>query len=215
MAKVRFDISVSLDGFVAGPNATLEEPLGEGGEGLHDWVIGVAAWRERHGLEGGEVNRDGELVAESVADTGAAVMGRKMFSGGTGPWEDDPNADGWWGDEPPFRVPVLVLTHHERAPVEKQGGTTFTFVADGIESALSRARAGAGEKDVLIAGGAEVVQQYLRAGLVDEFQIHVVPAFLRDGVRLFDRLGDDAPTLELGRVVDSPTVTHLRYRVVR
>jgi dihydrofolate reductase len=214
MAKVRGDISVSLDGFVAGPHATLEEPLGVGGEGLHDWVTRLATWREQHGLEGGETGRDGELVAESVAATGAVVMGRKMFSGGVGAWDDDPNADGWWGDEPPFHVPVFVLTHHERATVEKQGGTTFTFVTDGIESAVEQARAAAGEKDVLVAGGAEVVQQCVRAGLLDEFQLHVVPLFLGGGARLFDRLGDDAPKVELSRVVDSPTVTHLRYRVV-
>ena len=215
MSNLTFDISVSLDGFVAGPNATLEDPLGRGGEGLHNWVFGLAAWREPHGLEGGEVNRDSEVVAEGLATTGAVIMGRRMFSGGEGPWEDDPNPDGWWGDEPPFRVPVFILTHHGRAQVEKQGGTSFTFVTDGIYSALEQARAAADEKDVLIAGGAEVVQQYLRAGLVDEFQLHAVPVFLGAGVRLFEELGDDAPTLELARVVDSPAVTHLRYRVVR
>jgi dihydrofolate reductase len=215
MSKLTFDISVSLDGFVAGPNATLEEPLGEGGERLHDWVFGLAAWREPHGLEGGEVNRDSEVVAEGLAATGAVIMGRRMFSGGEGPWDDDPNADGWWGDEPPFRVPVFILTQHGREPVQKQGGTTFTFVTDGIESALEQARAAAGEKDVLVAGGADVVQQYLRAGLVEEFQLHVAPLFLGGGVRLFDKLDDDAAKLELVRVVDSPAVTHLRYRVVR
>jgi dihydrofolate reductase len=215
MSKLTFDISVSLDGFVAGPSATLEDPLGQGGERLHDWALGLATWRERHGLEGGEVNRDAEVVAEGLASTGAVIMGRRMFSGGEGPWDDDPNADGWWGDEPPFRVPVFILTHHEREPVQKQGGTSFTFVTDGIESALEQARAAAGENDVLVAGGADVVQQYLRAGLVEEFQLHVAPLFLGGGVRLFDDLGDDAPKLELVRVVDSPTVTHLRYRVVR
>ena len=215
MSKLTFDISVSLDGFVAGPSATLEDPLGHGGERLHDWALGLATWRERHGLEGGEVNRDAEVVAEGLASTGAVIMGRRMFSGGEGPWDDDPNADGWWGDEPPFRVPVFILTHHEREPVQKQGGTSFTFVTDGIESALEQARAAAGKNDVLVAGGADVVQQYLRAGLVEEFQLHVAPLFLGGGVRLFDNLGDDVPTLELVRVVDSPTVTHLRYRVVR
>ena len=108
------DISMSLDGFIAGPNQTLEEPLGEGGEGLHEWVFGLAAWREPHGLEGGAVNADGEIVAESFARTGAVVMGRRMFSGGEGPWEDDPKADGWWGDTPPFGMPVFILTHHPR-----------------------------------------------------------------------------------------------------
>ena len=136
MTQLILDISMSLDGYVAGPNQTLEEPLGAGGMDLHEWVIKLAAWRERHGLEGGEHGPDSDLVAEGIAATGAVVMGRRMFSGGSGPWEDDPNADGWWGDDPPFRVPVFVLTHHQREPVEKQGGTSFTFVTD--------ARAGSG-----------------------------------------------------------------------
>jgi dihydrofolate reductase len=151
---------------------------------------------------------------ESLAAQGAVVMGRRMFSGGAGPWEDDPNADGWWGDEPPFRVPVFILTHHAREPVTKQGGTTFTFVTDGIEPALEQARAAAGDRDVLVAGGADAVQQYLRAGLFDELQIHLVPVLLGGGVRLLDNLGARVG-LELDRVVDSPAVTHLRYRVLR
>jgi dihydrofolate reductase len=213
MARVTCDISMSLDGFVAGPNQTLEQPLGEGGEGLHEWAFGLASFRERHGMDGGETNADDEVVKESLAAQGAVVMGRRMFSGGAGPWEDDPNADGWWGDDPPFRVPVLVLTHHAREPVTKQGGTTFTFVTDGIETALEQARAAAGERDVLVAGGADVVQQSLRAGLLDELQIHVVPLLLGRGVRLLDNLGEVQVGLELDRVVDSPAVTHLRYRV--
>jgi dihydrofolate reductase len=213
MARVTCDISMSLDGFVAGPNQTLEQPLGEGGEGLHEWAFGLASFRERHGMDGGETNADDEVVKESLAAQGAVVMGRRMFSGGAGPWEDDPNADGWWGDDPPFRVPVLVLTHHAREPVTKQGGTTFTFVTDGIETALEQARAAAGERDVLVAGGADAVQQYLRAGLLDELQIHVVPLLFGRGVRLLDNLGEVQVGLELDRVVDSPAVTHLRYRV--
>jgi dihydrofolate reductase len=205
---------MSLDGFIAGPNQTMEEPLGAGGERLHEWVIAVQAWREAHGMEGGETNVDSEIVAERLATLGATVMGRRMFSGGAGPWEDDPNADAWWGEEPPFHHSVFVLTHHEREPVQKQGGTTFTFVADGIESALDQARAAAGDKDVAVAGGADVVQQYLEAGLIDEMQLHVVPLFLGDGVRLFDGRLPDAPrALECTRVLESPTgVTHLQYR---
>jgi dihydrofolate reductase len=155
---------MSLDGFVAGLNQTLEQPLGEGGEGLHEWALGLASFRDRHGMDGGEAGGDDEVMKESLAAQGAVVMGRRMFSGGAGPWEDDPNADGWWGDEPPFRVPVFILTHHAREPVTKQGGTTFTFVTDGIEPALEQARAAAGDRDVLVAGGADAVQQYLRAG---------------------------------------------------
>jgi dihydrofolate reductase len=215
MTKVVLDISMSLDGFVAGPNPSLEHPLGAGGELLHEWAVGLASWRERHGLSGGEVNVDSEMIAESLATTGAVVMGRRMFSGGEGPWEDDPNADGWWGDDPPFRVPVFVLTHHAREPLTKQGGTTFTFVTDGIEAALEQARAAAGDRNVAIAGGASIAQQYLKAGSLDELQIHLVPLLLGDGVRLFDRLDRERPTLERTRVIDSPAVTHLRYRVVR
>jgi dihydrofolate reductase len=215
MARVICDISTSLDGFIAGPNQTLEQPLGEGGEGLHEWAYRLASFRERHGMDGGEAGADDEVVKESLAAQGAVVMGRRMFTGGAGPWEDDPNADGWWGDDPPFRVPVFILTHHAREPVTKQGGTTFTFVTDGIEAALEQARAAAGDRDVLVAGGADAIQQSLRAGLLDELQIHLVPVLLSDGVRLLDNLGATQAGLALDRVVDSATVTHLRYRVVR
>ena len=213
--SVFVDISMSLDGFVAGPNQTLDEPLGEGGERLHEWVVGLESWRERHGRAGGETNVDSDVVEESLAATGAVVMGRRMFSGGAGPWEDDPNADGWWGDEPPFRVPVFVLTHHPRETVTKQGGTSFTFVTDGIESALAHARAAAGEKSVLVAGGANTIQQSLAAGLVDDIQIHVAPVLLGAGVRLFDRVGPEHVKLEGTRVIASPAVTHLRFRVLK
>jgi dihydrofolate reductase len=215
MTRLISDISMSLDGFVAGPNQTLEQPLGEGGERLHEWAFKLASFRERHGLEGdGETGADDEVVQESLRSTGAYVMGRRMFSGGEGQWADDPNADGWWGDEPPFRVPVFVLTHHPRETAIKQGGTSFTFVTEGIESALERAKAAAGDKDVLLAGGATVVQQYLEAGLLDEIQIHVAPVLLGGGVSLFGSLGIDPIGLEATRVIESPSVTHLRYRVV-
>ena len=128
MGKLTLDISMSLDGFIAGPNAGREHPLGEGGEQLHEWGIGLASWRERHGLEGGARNRSDEVIEEGLANTGATIMGRRMFSGGEGSWEDDPGRDGWWGDDPPFRMPVFILTQHAREPVAKQGGTTFTFV---------------------------------------------------------------------------------------
>jgi len=213
MARLICDISISLDGFVAGPNPSLEEPLGEGGELLHEWAFAAASWRESHGLEGGEKNADSDVVEESLRATGAVVMGRKMFSGGEGPWENDPRADGWWGDEPPFRVPVFVLTHHARETKVMQGGTSFNFVTDGIEAALEQARAAAEEKDVLLAGGASVVQQYLQAGLLDELQIHVAPLLLGGGTSLFDRLGIEPLGLEATRVIASPSVTHLRFRV--
>ena len=217
MSRLTLDISVSLDGFVAGPGRTLEEPLGAGGERLHEWALATASFREAHGREGGERGVDDEVVRESVSNTGATVMGRRMFSGGDGPWADDPNADAWWGDDPPFHHPVFVLTHHPREPVTKSGGTTFTFVTDGIESALEQARAAAGPKNVAVAGGAQVAQQYLAAGLLDELQLHVAPVLLGDGVRLFDNHVGDAPAeLECTRVIESPSgATHLSYRVAR
>ena len=216
MPKLIVNISVSLDGFVAGPNQTIEEPLGRGGEQLHEWGFDAKAWREAHGLEGGETNVDSEVIEDVIAGVGATVMGRRMFSGGAGSWDDDPKADGWWGDDPPFHHPVFVLTHHEREPLEKDGGTTFTFVTDGIESALEEARAAAGDQDVAVAGGAEAIQQYLRDGLLDEIQLHVAPMLLGDGVRLFDggQVLDPPYALERTRVIESPTgVTHVKYRV--
>jgi dihydrofolate reductase len=214
MSKVRADITMSLDGYVAGPDANLEQPLGAGGEELHEWAVASQSWRETHGHEGGERNADSDLIAEGVAATGAVVMGRRMFSGGSGPWEPDPRARGWWGDDPPFHAPVFVVTHHEREPLPMEGGTTFHFVTYGIESAIEQARAAAGEKDVLVAGGGTVIQQAIAARLVDELQVHVSPRFLGGGAPLFDGMPADVG-LEIDRVIDSPTVTHLRYRVVR
>jgi dihydrofolate reductase len=204
------NITMSVDGFVAGPNQTLEQPLGEGGEQLHEWVLGLESWRKQHGLDDGETNADDELVRETHDRTGAFVMGRRMFSGGEGPWEDDSNANGWWGDDPPFGAPVFVLTHHEREPLTL-GSTTFTFVTDGIEEAVRRAREAAGGRDVQVSGGANVAQQALDAGLLDELQIHVAPVLLGGGVRLLERV--ERRPIELTRVVGSPRVTHLAYRV--
>ena len=213
MSRVVFDVSVSLDGFLAGPDASLEQPLGAGGESLHEWLLATKAFRERHGLEGGEDGPDSELVDEHVRSVGATVMGRRMFSGGEGPWEHDPNARGWWGDDPPFHHPVFVLTHHPREPLELQGGTTFVFVADGVEAALAQAREAAGQLDVAIGGGAGVIGQFLAAGLVDEFELHVSPVLLGAGVPLFGG-GLDAPVrVEPTRVLSSPAAAHLRYRV--
>ena len=212
---VTLDITMSLDGFVAAPNASLEHPLGEGGERLHEWAFAAQSWREQHGHSGGEDNEDSKIIAEATEATGAVIMGRKMFGGGEGPWEDDPNADGWWGDDPPFHVPVFVLTHHARETKPMEGGTTFTFVTDGIESALEQARGVAGEKNVAIAGGANVVQQFLKAGLLDEMQIHVAPVLLGGGIRLFeDNVAAKRREVEAIRVVQSPAVTHVKYRVV-
>src|SRR4051812_7640843 len=204
---------MSLDGYVAGPNQSLENPLGEGGEQLHEWVIGLAAWRRPHGRPGGEVNASSPVFEGWVQNIGAVIRGGNMF-GGEGPGEKNQGGGGG-GDDPPFHVPVFVVTHHEREPLVKQGGTTFHFVTGGIASAVEEARAVAGDLDVSLAGGASIVQQCLAAGFVDEFQIHVVPLLLGGGVRLFD--GDvPAPVaLEAERVVASPAVTHLRFHVSR
>jgi dihydrofolate reductase len=218
MGKVAVDITMSLDGYVAGPNQSRKTPLGEGGEELHEWTVITAAFQEIQGRSGGEENRDSEVQRETYENLGAFVMGRNMFGGGKGPWGSDPAFDdpwkGWWGDDPPYHAPVFVLTHHEREPVEMDGGTTFHFVTDGVESVHEQAKAAAGDKDILIAGGAKAIQQFLAAGLVDEMQLHVVPKLLGDGERLLDNLGDDPPRFEIARVVESPVVTHLKYRVV-
>ena len=201
--QVFFDITTSLDGFVAGPNDSLDEPLGIGGEKLHDWIFGLASWREPHGLEGGEAGPDSDLLEQATTRSGAVIVGRRMFDLARG-----------WGDEPPFQKPVFVLTHRAGERLEKKGGTTFTFVTDGIESALEQARAAAGDMDVAIGGGAETIQQYLSAGHVDEFQIHVAPMLLGGGVRLFEQAPAELG-LELAGVIGSPRVTHLKYRVVK
>jgi dihydrofolate reductase len=211
MPKLKFEISISVDGYVAGPNQSEEHPLGEGGEQLHEWVVKLEAWRKSHGREGGEVNASSEIVEESTRNIGAVMMGRNMFGGGPGPWGDDPWT-GWWGDDPPFHVPVFVLTHHEREPLAMDGGTTFHFVTDGIESALAQAREAAGGQDVKLAGGAAAAQQYLAAGLVDEMQLNIPPVLLGGGERLFEGVGTD-PDLEQTLVVHTPDVTHVRYRV--
>ena len=210
VSKVRGSISVSVDGYVAGPNQSVENPLGEGGEDLHGWIIALRAWRERHGLEGGEVNASTDVVEQSMANVGAEIMGRGKFGGGPGPWDDDA-WQGWWGEDPPFHMPVFVLTHHEREPLTLSD-TTFTFVTDGIQPALEQARDAAPGKDVLIGGGAHVINQYLAAGLLEELELHVVPVLLGGGARLFEGVGPEV-RLEQARVVKAPGVTHLNYRV--
>ena len=209
----RFEISMSLDGYIAGPDPSEEDPLGKGGEQLHEWALKLAAWREPHGREGGEVNESTAIVEESQANIGASIMGRNMFGGGTGPWGDDP-WNGWWGDDPPFSWAVFVLTHYEREPLEMKGGTSFTFVTDGIESALEQATEAADDKDIALGGGADVAQQFLAAGLIDEMQINLVPVLLGGGTRLFDNLSGADVALEPIRMVETPDVTHLKYRVV-
>jgi dihydrofolate reductase len=210
MSRLKLNITMSIDGFVAGPDQSPEHPLGVGGEELHDWLIPLRAFRESHGEEGGEVNASTPIAEEILGNVGAVIMGRNMFGGGPGPWRDDA-WKGWWGDDPPFHSPVFVLTHHAREPLEMQGGTTFHFVTDGIESALEQARAAAGDKDVSLGGGAGAAQQYLAAGLLDEVLVSIVPVLLGSGSRLFDNLGDRKPTLEQVQAIEAPGVTHIRY----
>lgn len=211
MSSVSCHISMSLDGFVAGPNQSVKDPIGEGGMRLHEWVFVTDSWRRQQGLNGGEHNADAEVVDEVVQGVGAYIMGRKMFGGGDGPWDE--TWTGWWGEDPPYHVPVFVLTHHARTMLSMQGGTTFTFVTDGIDSALEQARMAAGDRDIAIAGGAQTLQQYLAAGMLDELYLHVVPIVLGAGERLLVNVGD--PKLAPVKVISSPAVTHIKYSVGR
>jgi dihydrofolate reductase len=205
MSKIYTDITMSLDGYIAGPNDGPEQGLGEGGERLHEWIYGLESWRAAHNMEGGDANRDSEILAEAFANTGAVLMGRNMFD----------YAVEAWGDEPPFRTPVYVVTHRSREPLVKKGGTTFIFVTDGLESAVAQAKAAAGGKDVSAAGGARLIQQLLTIGVLDEIQIHIAPVLLGAGRRLFDNMEARPIEMEVDRVLDSPVATHLRYRVVK
>lgn len=211
MSKLRFKISMSLDGFVAGPSQSVDNPLGIGGERLHSWAFQLAVFRSLLGLEGGEVNASTPVVEASLANIGATIMGRNMFGGHPGPWDARNPWNGWWGVNPPFHHPVFVLTHHAREPLVLEGGTTFTFVTNGIEAALELAMRAAGSKDVSLAGGACAAQQYLAAGLVNEMEINLVPTLLGSGERLFDGVGDNLHGLELVRTVATPAVSHLKF----
>ena len=213
MARLRFRISMSLDGFVAGPDQSVQNPLGLGGKRLHEWAFPLESFRRRLGLgPGGEVNESTAVVEESVANVGATVMGRNMFGGHPGPWDPAKPWTGWWGSNPPFHHPVFVVTHHAREPLVLEGGNRFTFVTDGIEAALERARQAAGGRDVSLGGGASVARQYLAAGLVDEMVLSLVPTLLGRGERLFDGGGDDLHGLELVRTVPAPKVVHLIFK---
>jgi dihydrofolate reductase len=211
MAKVRVhNFSISLDGYGAGPDQTLDQPLGVGGEQLHDWGTSTRSWRAAHAMEGGvEGGIDDEWMARGTQGIGATIMGRNMFGPVRGEWRDDPWR-GWWGDDPPFHHPVFVLTHHGRDPIDMAGGTTFYFVTDGIEAALERAREAAGRKDVQVSGGASTIQQYLRAGLIDEMHIAIAPVLLGGGVRLFDDVGT-LPGYKVVEVAGSGTAIHVRW----
>jgi dihydrofolate reductase len=212
MAKLRLHITMSLDGYVAGPDQGEENPLGIGGLKLHEWVLPLREFRDMHGGEGGETNASSAVVQERWANIGSTIMGRNMFGPIRGQWPDD-SWRGWWGEDPPYHHPVFVLTQHAREPLQMDGGTTFEFVTDGIEPALARAKDAAKGKDVWLAGGASVINQYLAAGLVDEIDLSIAPLVLGGGERLFEGLERDSLKLTQIRAVDAPGVTHIKYQV--
>ncbi|HST26669.1 MAG TPA: dihydrofolate reductase family protein [Gaiellaceae bacterium] len=210
MSTLKFSITMSLDGFVAGPNQSRENPLGEGGMRLHEWAFATRTFREMQGREGGSAGLDDDEAGRWNETVGAVIMGRNMFGPVRGEWPAEP-WNGWWGDDPPYHCPVFVLTHHAREPVEMHGGTTFHFVTDGIEAALERATEASNGLDVAIGGGASTAQQYLRVGLVDEMRIHAVPVLLGRGERLFDGLDDALDGFECVDLVSSPAAAHFSY----
>ncbi len=203
MPDVFVDVGMSLDGFIAGRNRSPQNPMGGVAPSIHEWMIKVHAWRDRQSLEGGDRNQDNEIASETFERAGAYIMGRRMFDEGALAWPDPP----------PFQKPVFVLTNHPREPWERQGGTTFYFVTDGIERALKRAQEAAGARDVHISGGGHTIQQFLNAGLVDEVQIHLAPVLLGDGLRLLEKLDGMPSHWSTDRVIPSDDVTHLRYRL--
>lgn len=212
MSRLRLSITMSLDGYVAGPDQTEENPLGLGGMELHEWFFPLKAFREMHGDDGGEVNASSDVVEQRRANIGATIMGRNMFGPVRGPWPDE-SWRGWWGEDPPYHHPVFVLTHHPREPLEMDGGTTFHFVTDGIESVLTQAKEAAQGRDVWLAGGASVANQYLAAQLVDEIDVSIAPLILGRGARLFEGLEGGAFKLQQIHAVDAPGATHVKYEV--
>lgn len=213
MSKLRVHIAISADGFVAGPNQTEQNPLGEGGERLHEWVVSLAAWRGMQGMEGGEVNESTPIVEESIQNIGAGVLGRNMFGPPSGGDWGDGSWKGWWGDDPPYHNNVYVITHHPREPLVMKGGTTFHFVTDGIERALERAKESARGQDVRLWGGGQVINEYMAAGLLDELELHIVPVLLGSGSRLFENLGGAKVGLDQIRAIGAPGVAHIKYRL--
>lgn len=209
MPKLRVhNFSISIDGYAAGPRQSVSEPLGVGGESLHEWVFPTRTWQRMTGMEGGEEGVDDRLMARGQENIGATIMGRNMFGPIRGEWPDD-EWRGWWGDDPVYHHPVFVLTHYAREPIPMQGGTTFYFVTDGIEAALDRAFEAASGKDVQVGGGASTVQQYMRAGLLDEVHVAFAPVLLGSGERLFDNLGDATAGYECAQFANSPSAAHV------
>jgi len=211
MPKLRVhNLAISLDGYAAGPNQSLDNPLGVGGPGLHEWAFATRTARHMHGMDGGDEGLDDDFVAQGDLGIGATIMGRNMFGPIRGPWDND-EWTGWWGDNPPYHHPVFVLTHHRRPSITMQGGTTFQFVHDGIEAALEQAFNSADGNDVRIGGGASTVQQYLRAGLIDDMHLVIVPILLGGGERLFDHLDGGPDGYDCVEFISSPSVAHVRF----
>jgi dihydrofolate reductase len=204
MTRTNLSMSISADGYVAGPNQSEDNPIGLGGMALHDWHLGT---NKDH-----PANR--QVIMDMLDGMGATIMGRNMFGPIRGQWGES-DWKGWWGSNPPYHCPVFVLTHHRHDPIEMEGGTTFYFVTDGIESAHAQAKAAAGDRDISIAGGASCARQAIEAGLVDEIDLQVTPVILGSGERLFDGFQPGNPQLELVRVLEAPGVAHLRYRIIR
>ena len=212
MTRVRVEsFTISLDGYGAGPDQGVDNPLGVGGEALHDWVISTRAWRQMHGKEGGARGIDDDFAARGVKNVGAWILGRNMFGPIRGPWPDM-NWKGWWGNDPPFHVPVFILTHHARPPIQMEGNTTFHFVTGGIHEALDQAREAAAGMDVQIGGGPNTIQQYLRAGLIDELHVAIAPVLLGGGERLFEGVDLRALGYECVQFVGSEKATHVVLR---
>jgi dihydrofolate reductase len=212
MTKVTvFSFGVSLDGFSAGPNQDLQNPLGVGGPALMEWFFPTRVWRSIQGQEGGETGVDNRMAERGFANMGAWVLGRNMFGPVRGPWPDE-SWKGWWGEEPPYHVPVYVLTHYPRPPLRMKGGTVFHFITDGIHAALEQAKASAGTGDVRIGGGASTVRQYLQAGLIDEMHLALRPVFMGAGVPLWQGLDMKALGYECAEVIPGERATHLIVR---
>jgi dihydrofolate reductase len=211
MPKLRVhNFAISVDGYGAGPSQGLEDPLGAGGQRLHEWVFKTRYGRRMIGEEGGEEGIDERFMVAGDTGIGATIIGRNMFGPVRGPWPDE-EWKGWWGDEPPYHHPVFVLTRHPRPPLVMQGGTTFNFVTDGIEAALSRATEAAEGADIRLGGGVATIQQYLRVRLIDELHLAIVPIFLGGGERLFDGLEGGPVGYENVEMVSSASVTHVRF----
>jgi dihydrofolate reductase len=212
MPKTKAQIAVSLDGYMAGPNQSEENPLGEGAGGLHEWIFKLASFRSEHGMgDDGETGVSDDVLRAAQENIGAVVMGRNMFGPVRGAWPDE-NWKGWWGDDPPFHCPVYVLTHHPLDPFELKNGNSFHFVTEGLEKAMAEAREAADDQDVSVGGGASTLQQAIAAGHLDEVVVHQVPILLGGGERLFDHLAGGAAKVELTDVIEGADVLHLTYR---